>query len=357
MKSYDIVDFGAPLKMFDRPTPTPTGAEVLLRVTAAGVCHSDIHMWDGYFDMGGGKKMTQSERGLKLPHTPGHETVGELVLVGPEAGKTPEAATLKVGGQYLVYPWIGCGACEMCASGDEHICAKPNFIGVHRPGGYSEFIIVPHPRYLLDIADLPATEAAPYACSGVTTYSALLKVGPMLKERPIVIIGAGGLGLMALSIHSAMGGKAAVVVDISSRNRAAAIGAGAAAAIDGRAPDVAEQIKRAVGGPVLAVVDLVGSGDTVGLGIQCLSKGGKVIVVGLYGGQVSLSTPLLPQRAMTLQGSYVGSLSEMRQLLALVRQGKLSPIPIQVRPLAETASALADLRDGKVVGRMVLTPE
>ncbi|HLI10726.1 MAG TPA: alcohol dehydrogenase [Alphaproteobacteria bacterium] len=349
MRSYDIAAFGSPLQLFDRPTPAPSGAEVLLRVRAAGVCHSDVHIWEGYFDLGGGKKLMMAERGMKLPHTLGHETVGEVLALGPEA------SGVTVGGRYLVYPWIGCGDCGVCADGVEQYCLAPRFLGIQRAGGYADHIVVPHPRYLLDVADMPASAAAPYACSGLTTYSALRKVGPVLAREATVIIGAGGLGLMCLGLHKAMGGHRAIAVDIDPAKRDAALRAGAAAAIDGAAPDAVKQIKAAAGGQVWAVIDLVGSQATARLGIDCLTKGGKYILVGLFGGDITLPLPLLPQRALTLQGSYVGSLSELRELLDLVRRQRIPPIPIHERPLEHANAALEELRAGKVVGRTVLT--
>jgi alcohol dehydrogenase, propanol-preferring len=350
MKSYDIASYGEPLKLFERPTPKPTGTEVLLRVTAAGVCHSDVHIWEGYFDLGGGKKLRMEDRGMKLPHTLGHETVGEIVALGPDA------SGVKTGGSYLVYPWIGCGTCEVCRIGEDQLCLTPRFLGIQRAGGYSDHVVVPHPRYLLEISDMRASEAAPYACSGVTTYAALRKVGAALHEKPVVIIGAGGLGLMCLELHRAMGGRAAISVDIDPAKRDAALKAGAGAAIDGKAPDVVKQIKAAVGGPVWSVIDLVGSSATMQLGIDCLTRGGKIVVVGLFGGDISLAIPLIPQRALTIQGSYVGSLAELKELLALVRKRKVPPIPIRERPLDHAAAALEELRSGRVLGRTVLTP-
>jgi alcohol dehydrogenase, propanol-preferring len=348
MQSHDIVQFGEPLQTRERPTPSPAGTEVLLRVTAAGVCHSDLHILDGYFDLGGGKKLSMAERGMKLPHTLGHETVGEIIAAGPDA------ADVKAGGSYLVYPWIGCGECGICRAGEEQLCLAPRFLGIQRAGGYADHIIVPHPRYLLDVSDLPAGEAAPYACSGLTTYGALRKVGSALEREAVVIIGAGGLGLMALQIHQAMNGRRAVSIDIDPVKRDAARRAGAFAAIDGAAPDAVAQIKEAAGGQVWAVVDLVGSEATARLALDSLTKGGKLIVVGLFGGAITLSLPLLPQRALTLQGSYVGSLGELQELLALVRRRKIPSIPIHERPLREANIALDALRAGTVVGRTVL---
>ena len=225
-----------------------------------------------------------------------------------------------------------------------------------RSGGYADHLLVPHPRYLFDIGNIAPEKAAPLACSGITTYGALKKVGPVLQEEPVVIIGAGGLGLMCLSLHRAMGGKGAIVVDIDPAKREAALKAGAQTTIDGGAPDAAKQIIEATNGGAWAVIDLVGSSRTVQLALDSIVKGGKVIVVGLFGGDITVPTPSFPLRAMTIQGSYVGSLTEMAELLDLVRRKGAPDLPIGTRPLAAVNEALNELKAGKVVGRLVLTP-
>jgi len=350
MKSYDVCECGAPLRLMERPTPKPAGTEILLKVVAAGVCHSDLHIWDGYYDLGGGKRLQLSDRGVKLPLTMGHENVGEVVAVGPDA------VGVKIGDRRLVHPWLGCGECAVCRRGDEQLCRTPFSIGVFRSGGYADHLLVPHPRYLFDIGGIAPEKAAPLACSGITTYGALKKVGPLLQEEPVVIIGAGGLGLMCLALHRAMGGKAAIVVDIDPVKREAARRAGAQAVIDGNAADAAKQIIEATKGGAWAVIDLVGASRTVQLGVDSLVKGGKVIVVGLFGGDITVPTPSLPLRAMTIQGSYVGSLTEMAELLDLVRRKGAPDLPVATRPLAAVNDALNDLKAGKVIGRLVLTP-
>jgi len=350
VKSYDVCECGAPLRLMQRPTPKPTGTEVLLKVIAAGVCHSDLHIWDGYYDLGGGKRLLLSDRGVKLPLTMGHENVGGVVAAGPDA------VGVKIGDRRLVHPWLGCGECAVCRRGDEQLCRTPFSIGVFRSGGYADHLLVPHPRYLFDIGGIAPEKAAPLACSGITTYGALKKVGPLLQEEPVVIIGAGGLGLMCLALHRAMGGKAAIVVDIDPVKREAARRAGAQAVIDGNAADAAKEIIEATKGGAWAVIDLVGASRTVQLGIDSLVKGGKVIVVGLFGGDITVPTPSLPLRAMTIQGSYVGSLTEMAELLDLVRRKGAPDLPVATRPLAAVNDALNDLKAGKVVGRVVLTP-
>ena len=216
-------------------------------------------------------------------------------------------------------------------------------------------MVVPDARYLLDLDGMAPEKAAPLACSGVTTYGALKKVGPTLQQEPLVVIGAGGLGLMCLALAKAMGSPGVVVVDIDPRKRDAAMQAGATAVVDGNAPDAARQLAK-LGNGAWSVIDLVGSSSTVRLGVDSLAKGGKLIVVGLFGGDITISTPLLPMKALTLQGSYVGSLAEMKELLALVKRTGLPAQPVGTRPFADADAALSELRAGKVVGRLVLTP-
>jgi alcohol dehydrogenase/propanol-preferring alcohol dehydrogenase len=280
----------------------------------------------------------------------GHETVGEVIALGPEA-----KGNIKVGDVALVYPWIGCGKCATCLAGDENMCLTPRSLGVYCDGGYADHMTVPHPRYLINVKGLDPVTAAPYACSGVTTYSALKKVENDLAN-PIVIFGAGGLGLMALSLLKAMDGKGAIVVDIDTRKREAAEKAGALGSVDGAAPDALAQIAAKAGGPVRSVIDLVGNAQTAQLGFDCLTKGGKLVIVGLFGGGAPWALPLIPIKAITIQGSYVGNLRETEEVLDLVRTKKVPPIPVTPVPLKGANQALLDLQKGKLVGRAILTP-
>ena len=355
MRSFQVADFNAPLKEVERPTPRPAGTEVLIKVRAAGVCHSDLHIWEGGYELGHGRKpLSLKDRGVSLPRTMGHETVGEVVAFGPDV-KEGDKGGLKAGDVALVYPWLGCGKCATCLAGDENMCLKPASLGVYCDGGYADHMTVPHPKYLLDLKGLDPVTAAPYACSGVTTYSALKKVEKDFNT-PIVIFGAGGLGLMALTLLKAMGGRGAIVVDIDARKREAAEKAGALATVDGKAPDALEQLARKAGEPIRAVIDLVGSAQTAQLGFDCLTKGGKQVIVGLFGGGAPWALPLIPIKAITIQGSYVGNLRETRELLDLVRAKKVVPIPVTTMPLSKANDALVDLQKGKLVGRAVLVP-
>ena len=347
MRAHCIVRHGEPLEALDRPIPEPVGTEVLVRVTAAGLCHTDLHIWEGSYDLGGGKRLTLAERGIHLPITPSHEICGEIVAAG-------SLADVRRGLRCLVHPWIGCGACAACQRGEENICIKPQSLGIVRPGGFGEYVLVPDPRYLIDIEDLDAAQAAPLACAGLTTFSALKKFGARIHEAPLVVIGAGGLGLSAISILRALGGIGAIVVDVDARKREAALTAGALLAIDGNAADAAQQIAKSTDGGARAILDLVGATATQTLALASIARGAHIVICGLMGGNITIPLPFIPMRPITIQGSYVGTLDELRALVELAKRSKAAIIPVTRRPLSEANDALRDLRDGKVIGRIVL---
>ena len=351
MKCYCITKFGQPLELIEKQNPEPKGTEVLLKTRAAGVCNSDLHIWEGGYDLGHGKRLSLQERGIQLPLTMGHETVGTPVAMGPEA------SGVQPGKNYLVFPWIGCGKCDVCLAGQENYCATPRSLGVYTHGGYADHILVPHPRYLLDIGDLDPATLAPHACSGLTTYSAINKIDPSIyTKHPIVILGAGGLGLMAIEILRAMGGHGAIVVDIDPVKLKAAKDAGALAVVNGNDADAAQQVMAANGSKQLhAVIDLVGSATSSQLGFNLLAKGGTLVMVGLFGGAAPWSLAFIPMRAIRILGSYTGSLGELKSLLELVKAGKVKPIPVTRHPLSAASNVLTALHDGKVIGRAVLT--
>lgn len=352
MYSYDVQQFGQPLQRHEQPTPQPQGSEVLVKVKAAGVCHTDVHTWQGWYDLGGGKRLHMRDRGATLPLTLGHEIAGEVAALGPDA------QGVQVGQQVLVYPWLGCGQCKVCRRGQSQLCPTPRFLGIFRAGGYASHVMVPDATPLVDIGSMPHAQAAPYACSGLTTYAAIRKIRPLvLAEEPVVLIGAGGLGLMALSLLRAQGSPGVVVVEPNPVRRQAALDAGALAVVDPAAADAAAQVRSAAGGAAWAVLDCVGAASTVQLGLDVLVKGGQLIVVGLFGGEVTLSTPLIPMRAMSIEGSYVGTLADLRDLIALVRDKAIPPIPTTCCPLHRAPLALHDLEEGRVLGRVVLQPD
>ena len=350
MLSEAIVEFGTPLKAIETPTPVPQGTEVLLRVRNAGVCHSDVHIHDGYFDLGGGNKLPMGA--LKLPHTLGHEIEGEVAAIGPDA------KGVKIGDRRAAFPWIGCGQCAACLRNEENLCIRPRQLGCSPgvPGGYATHVMIPHPKYLLDYGKTDPALAAAYMCSGLTAFGAVKKVGKLGPADQIVIVGCGGVGMMGVQFAKALTGKGPIAADIDDGRLEAAKKAGAVAAYNTRTPDIAKKLVADTKGGAYAVIDFVGSEASYAFANSIVRKGGRIIIVGLFGGQMSSPLPMFPLRALTIIGSYVGSLPETEEMMAIVRAGKVDPIPVQTRPLDQANKSLDDLRAGKITGRVVLTP-
>jgi len=348
MLSYRVTKFGQPLEAATAADPVPKGTEVLLKVTGCGVCHSDLHLWDGYFDLGGGKKLPVGGED-RLPMTMGHEPAGEVVALGPDA------KGVKLGDRRVMFPWIGCGTCAFCKAGDEQLCNKPQALGITRPGGYADRIMVPHSRYLLDYEGVPTDLACTLACSGLTAFGALKKIGKLGDGQPLLIVGAGGVGMAGVRLAKLVTGVAPIVADIDDKKLSAASQAGASETINTTAPDAVKRLLGMTGG-VVAAIDFVGSESSFQFGQASLRKGGKLVVVGLFGGSFTMPIPMLPFRNITLTGSYVGSLSEMQELMAHAKAGHVQPIPLTRRPLADVNQVLQELKAGKIVGRVVLTP-
>jgi len=347
MLSYDVVEWGQPLEKIERETPVPKGTEVLVKLKYCGVCHSDVHIRDGYFDLGGGKRLLMSERGMHPPVTLGHEPFGTVIAAGEDADGVP------IGEDRLVYPWTGCGHCARCREGLDNYCMVPSMIGIQRPGGYADHLLVPHPRYLVDPGGIDPVWAATLSCSGLSTYSAVSKLKPIPSDEWIAVIGAGGLGLSAVGMLRALGHDRIVVVDIDRLKLRAATAAGAAVTLHSGEGDALQKLKQITDIALYGAVDFVGSRSTAQLALGVLRKGGKLIFVGLFGGEIPLSVGATILRAITVQGSHLGSVEELRAVVALARAGKITPIPIEKRPLSEVSRILDELKAGEIIGRVV----
>ena len=340
MISYDVTEWGKPLQRAVRETPQPQGTEVLVHVKYCGVCHSDVHIRDGYFDLGGGKKFHMSQRGMQLPVTLGHEPYGTVLAAGPDAGPVP------VGQARLVYPWTGCGKCARCDEGMDNWCATPRFIGIQRSGGYGDHVLVPHPKYLVDSTGVDPEFAPILACSGLTTYSAVRKLQPCSPKDWIVVMGAGGLGLMAIAMLKALGHEnIAGVKSMASKPMRPPHGAWISTHWKKGLQTLQALSGARACGPV---------GPKAKPPWACsLRKGGRYVVVGLYGGELPMSIVPIAQRAITIMGSYVGSVQELKEVVALAQSGKLKPIPTALCTPAEISGVLDKLKAGQVLGRVV----
>ncbi len=344
MLSWQIIEHGRPLQKVVSDTPKPQGSEVLVRITRAGVCHSDVHIWDGYFDLGSGKRFYVKERGCVPPFTLGHEPFGVVEAVGPKA------KGVKPGQKRIVYPWIGCGKCAVCKAGQDNYCVSGiRFLGVSRPGAYSTHVLVPDAKYLVDAAGIDEAVAATLACSGLTAYSAASKLPPIGPRERVAVLGCGGLGLIGISVLRAKGVKHVVACDIDDAKLAAAAKLGARTILNTRTPDAARELQG-----IAAAIDFVGSPATAALGIGALRKGGRYVICGLYGGELVHPLPPIAQRAIGIVGSYVGTLQELKEVVALAKRRKIRSAPVELRPAQEAARALDDLKAGRVLGRIVL---
>ncbi len=346
MKSYDITEWGKPLQQAVRETPQPGPQEVLMRLTYCGVCHSDVHIREGYFDMGGGVKNNLGDR-LKLPVVLGHEPIGVVAAVGSDV------TGVQVGETYLVNPWIGCGKCGVCLKGQDNLCNMMAAMGMARPGGFATHLMVPHARYLVDVQGIDPAQAAVLACSGVTAYSAAAKLGAPEADQWVAVLGCGGLGLIGIAILKALGHTHIIACDIDDAKLEVAKAAGVAHVLNLKTGGAAQLLALSNGG-LRGMLDFVGAPATSALALPSLQKGGRFVSVGLFGGAATVPLVALAMREIALMGSAVGSTTQIRELVALVQAGKLKLPAVQIRPLAQAEQSLRDLEAGRVTGRIVL---
>src|SRR5574337_277670 len=343
--------WGGPLESMTEDLPAPAGHEVTVRITHCGMCHSDLHIQAGGFDMGGGKLSSLERSGTRLPVTMGHEIGGEVVEIGPEVRDA------KVGDRVIVYPWIGCGVCAVCQRGDDHLCPKAmRNLGLQLPGGYADLVRVPPARSLVPIGSLDPARAATFAGAGITAFGAIRKVSGLSEADHVAIIGCGGVGMTAVALQSATSKAKIVAVDPDPAKREAALANGAAMAFDPAAPDALKAIGKACGYDIAGAVDFVGSESSSSLAVNLVRRTGQVVIVGLFGGEFRVPLPMFPLKSLQVMGSYVAGLNELRELVALAQRIELPQIPLDMRPMAAVNQALDDLAHGRVVGRVVLQP-
>jgi D-arabinose 1-dehydrogenase-like Zn-dependent alcohol dehydrogenase len=343
--------WGEALELHEETLAAPTGHEVTVRVTHCGICHSDLHIQAGGFDMGGGKFTSLEKGGTRLPVTMGHEIGGEVVEVGPDV------RGVKAGDRVVVYPWLGCGECPTCLAGNDHLCNRAaRNLGMQLPGGYADLCRVPNERYLVPIGTLDPARAATFACAGITAYGAIRKIPQADAEDYIAVVGCGGVGMTAIALLSATSKAKIIAIDPDAGKREAALRDGAAMAIDPSAADATRNAVKGAGNNIAGVIDFVGSESSTSMAVNLVRRGGTVVIVGLFGGEFRCPVPMFPFKSMTVVGSYVSGLNELRELIALAQTVKLPEIPLTLRPLAEVNASLRDLAEGRVVGRVVLQP-
>lgn len=350
MHTFAITEAGGAVTDVDLPTPTPAGKEVLLKVVRSGVCHTDTHLRQGAYDLGSRGSLRLTDRGVTYPLVMGHEVVGAVEQVGDRV------TAHRPGDVRLVYPWIGCGTCRQCYQGRDNHCAVGPNLGVARHGGYAEYLLVPDEKYLEDINGLDLAWAATLACSGLTAFSAVNKVLPLPPEEPVVVLGAGGVGLTAIATLKALGHKAICAVDLSQSNLDIAADLGASTTVLAAGDTVSKEIIKACDGPVAAAIDFVNNGTTATATFDALQKSSQLIQVGLFGGEVTVPTALMALKMVTIRGSFVGTPDDLHSLVALAKRGVLPHIPIIEADLnaQSVQTSLDRLVEGGVPGRIVL---
>jgi len=353
MRAARIVKPKEALEVQELETPKPKGSQVLVKVLSSGVCHSDIHLWEGGYEGPGGTFLKTTDRGVKYPVTPGHEIAGTIESMGEEA----EDRLVK-DDKVLVYPWIGEGTCPACRIGEENLCDKPRSLGIYNDGGYSDHVLIPSYRYLVKIEDdLDINEAATLSCSALTAYNAV-KNARLRPDDNVVIVGAGGLGLMAMQLAKAIAGAKIIAIDLEDDKLKVA-------RKDGHADNIINSKKEDPVKTVMeltdkigadAVIDFVNGSKTVETDMQILRRRAKLVLVGLYGGELKLSLVTMPTRAYKIIGSYTGSLNDLDELVSLAKRKIIKPVVSDKFKLDQATEALSKLKDGKIMGRGVITP-
>lgn len=337
MLAARVVEAGKPLEVQEVPTPNVVGDQVLVRIAGAGVCHSDLHILD----------MADT---MVLPLTLGHENTGYVARLGPDA------SGLELEEPVAVYGGWGCGTCRFCRSDEEQLCDILKWVGLGSAGGYTEFLLVPHSRYLVPLGGLDPVESAPLVDAALTPYRAIKRAQPKLDaSSTAVTLGVGGLGQFAVQLLHALTEARLVAVDVDDTRLKRAAEYGAELTVIS-SPETASTIRDHTNGEGAQVVfDMVGSDETLALAAQLVAKGGRIVLVGLAGGTLAYSALGLPWEAEVMSSAW-GTRDELAEVLDLAREGRIQS-RVRTYQLQQINDALGDLRAGKVDGRAVITPQ
>ena len=379
MEAARIIKPKESLQIEQIETPKPKGSQVLIKINSSGVCHSDIHLWQGGYEGPGGQFLKTTDRGVKYPLTPGHEIAGTIESMGEEAqeqlqgtggtggggagGSSSSSASASAAAAFdknqkvIVYPWIGEGLCPACRIGQENLCDKPRSLGIYTDGGYADYVLVPSYKYLVKLdEDMDLDASATLSCSALTAYGAVRNASLNPYDN-LVVVGAGGLGLMAIQLAKSITGAKIIAMDLDDQKLDVAKKNGADSAINSKKQDPVKAIMELtdkMGAD--AIIDFVNASKTVETDMQLLRRRGKLVLVGLFGGELKLNLVSMPTRAYQIIGSYTGSISEMVELVSLAKRGVIKPVVSERFKLDQAREALSRLKEGKIIGRGVINP-
>jgi alcohol dehydrogenase, propanol-preferring len=351
MKAARIVKLNEPLQVQELQTPTPKGTQVLVKVLSEGVCHSDVHVWEGYYEGLDGQPLKTTERGVKYPLTPGHEIAGTVESLGEQA------EGFNKNEKVLVYPWIGEGLCPACRIGEENLCDKPRSLGVYTDGGYAQYALVPSYKYLVKIGDdMDMDTSAPLSCAGLTSYGAVKNAG-LKPDDNVVVVGTGGLGLMAIQLAKTLTGANIIAMDLDEQKLDVAKKNGANITINSKKEDPVKAIMEVTDNlGADAVLDFVNASATVETDMKFLRRRARLVLVGLFGGELKLGLVSMPTRAYRIIGSYTGTIKDLIELVSLAKRGVIKPVVSNRFKLDQATQALSMLKNGKILGRGVINP-
>jgi alcohol dehydrogenase, propanol-preferring len=344
MKAFQFVEWQQPGQLRGVPVPEPGPGEVLVKVGGAGACHSDLHLLE----------IPAGQVPAQLPFTLGHENAGWVETMGPGAtGFAP-------GDPVIVYgPW-GCGLCMNCRQGMENYCQAPGGpsaggLGAN-DGGMAEYLLVPATRYLIPLGNLDPLEVAPLTDAGLTSYHAVKRSVQLLGPgSTAVVIGAGGLGQMAIQVLRALCAATTIVaVDTSADKLEIAKQMGADLGLFS-GDEAVTRVKDITGGQgAELVLDLVAVNPTLAMAAQMARVLGHLTIVGV--GNAALPVNFAsPPHECSVASPFWGSIPELIEVIALAKVGKIQML-VEHFPLERADEAYQLLHDGKIQGRAVITP-
>jgi NAD+-dependent secondary alcohol dehydrogenase Adh1 len=329
------------LRIDDVDEPKAVGPlDVIVRIGAAGLCRTDLHIQEGQW---------AEKSGVELPYTPGHENAGWVHEVGSAV------TNVEVGDTVIVHPFISCGLCGPCRSGNDMHCLNGSFPGINRDGGFADFLLTSARSVVKLDAGLDPKDIAALADAGLTAIHAVKKAIPVLGPGTrAVVIGAGGLGHIGVQCLKAMTPAEIVVIDPSEPALALAreLGADHTVKVDGKHVDTVKEMTDGLGAE--AIIDFVGEKGAIEDGIEMVRDGGFYYVIG-YGENIDIPTIDVISREISFIGNLVGTYNDLQELMTLTAQGKVS-LHTTTYPLDAINDAMADLDGGRLQGRGILVP-
>ena len=340
MRALRMVKWQTQPQLRDVDIPVPGPGEVLVKVQATGLCHSDLHVMD----------WPEGTLNWELPVTLGHETAGTVASLGAGARGIAE------GEPVLVYgPW-GCGTCRRCARGEDNLCdRRRGGCGLGFDGGLAEYVVVPSPRFLVPRGDIDAVSGAPLTDAALTPYHALkAQLWRLVPGTSVVVIGVGGLGHVAVQLVRELSPARIIAVDVQEHARRLALDAGAHAALDAKDLNAAEIRAEMPENGAELVLDFVGSDATMRLGAGVIQTGGHVSIIGSGGSTFPTTLGTVPLEWSAGRPSW-GSLAELHEVVALANAGIIE-VAVEGLSLEDAVEGYQRLRRGEIAGRAVAVP-